>query len=192
MIPALLAPLAISLLPQAATAIGNMLAGPRGGQVAGELAQVAQRVIGSDDPAEVQERIDTNPDARLEMRRGLEQIMADHALAMAREENERVRLANADRADARAMANANAAAGVGNGMRNVVALATLAIFLLSAAGTTLTVIYNSDSLVVSLVSTIMGATIAGYRDVVGYFLGSSAGSATKERALMAQPRPDPS
>lgn len=183
MLPALLAPLAISLIPQAASAIGNLFAGPKGGEAAVALAEVAQRVTGTDDPDQQRDVIEANPDARLALQKGLEQIMADHALAMAREDTERARIAAANTADARAMATANTASGAGNRMRDTVAVATLIIFCLSAAGSVAAVMMNADPVVLTLTGTIMGATIAGYRDVVGYFLGSSAGSASKERAL---------
>ena len=127
--------------------------------------------------------MENHPEVRAALTRGLEQIMAEHAIAMAREDTERMRLANANTADARAMAAANAASGQGNRMRDVVAVSTMFIFVLSAAAALWAVMTNADPLVATVIGTIMGATIASYRDVVGYFLGSSAGSATKERQL---------
>lgn len=183
-----LIPIVMSLLPDAARFIGGMLAGPTGSAVAEDLAGIVRSVTGTDDPAEAQALLEQNPGAATDLRVRLQEVLAAHTLAMAKEDNERDRIAASNTADARAHALAIVQAGGSTTMRDRVAMATVLIFILSTAGSYWTIINNADPLVVALVNIVMGATISSYRDTINYFLGSSLGSANKDaRQATRQP-----
>lgn len=183
---ATLASLGVSLLPQAASAIGTMLAGPRGGAAAGQFAEAVQTMAGTTDVEEARRVIAEHPEMADRLRVQLENIMADHALALAREENEARRIAAADTLNAREMALATTRAGGSNRMRDVVAVANMLIFAVACVGCVYAVMLNNDPVVISITGTIIGATSWGMQATVSYFLGSSAGSATKEAHLIRQ------
>ena len=182
---AALAPLAVSLLPQAASAIGSLFGGERAASAAEQFGRVAQAVLATDDPEAARRLLAAEPERAAALRVELERLLAEHAIAAAREENEARRLANADTADARAMAVAVERAGGSNRMRDLVAVASIGIFVLSAAGCLLAVMISETQVVVAMAGAILGATTVGFQSVIGYFLGSSAGSAAKDIRLAA-------
>lgn len=177
--------LAVHLLPAAASGIGAMLACKRGEEAGLRLAQAVEAITGTSDPEAAREVLETHPEAARAARLELERMLADHALAMAKEETERQRIAAADMADARRMGVAMAQTPDGNRMRDFMARANVALFAGSAVGAVLAIIYHPDPLVVAACSTVTGLTGAAYKDTTSYFLGSSAGSASKDARLAA-------
>ena len=186
MIPlAALGTLATALLPGAAGFIGQMLAGPRGEAAARQITDAVAATVSTVDPIAARLTLEQSPEAAQQLRIRLEEIIAEHAQAIAAADLDAQRIAAANTADARAHALAMVQAGQGTRMRDAIAIASVMVFLVTGGVCLWAVSTNQSSELVGLAGIILGAAIAGYNDVRSYFLGSSIGSAAKDQRIAA-------
>jgi len=178
-----LLPLIMGVLPSAASWIGQLVAGERGAAVAETVTSVVQQVVGSADPVEAQRLLDANPAAVTELRVRLQQVLAEHEVELARQRNAALDIEARNTADARAHDVEVIRAGGSTRMRDIVALATIVVFVLSAAGSVVAIMMSADPIMVALVNVILGATIGAFNNTVNFFLGSSLGSTSKDTMI---------
>ncbi len=184
MLPALL-PLAISLIPDAAAALGRLFAGDRGAEMGEAFGGAVRQVIGTDDPQEAGRILATDSAAATQLRVELTRIMAEQAVALAQAENEAARIAAGDTADSRAAVVREMEAGGSPAMRDWVAKAAVLIFCGAGFGNVVALTVSTDPLVVAALSAVMGYASAGYQSVLGHFLGSTTSSRAKDAVLAA-------
>lgn len=171
MAPALLA--LIPALAQLAPGIVRHLAGERAGEVAKDVGLALRAVVGSEDPAELELAL-RDPAKAADLRLELARIEEQH-------ETERMRLLLADVAGARAQTVELARAGSVVAWGAPIVSAIVLVAFGAAVWVVLTRQLPAGSQEVALYT--LGALQAMAMAVVGYWVGSSAGSARKDAAL---------
>ena len=171
----------IALLPilgQVAPWIIRQIAGEDAGDVSAKVLSAVGGIAGGTDPAVVAAAI-ADPAKGAEVAHELARIAAEAAAERERQATERLRL------ELEGVANARAA-GLGSAeiarTQSRMAWAILALFAAVLAGLFLRGVPAGAE---SLVNVLLGVLTAGFAAVVGYYFGSSAGSAAKERAISA-------
>ena len=172
-----LVPIALTLLP----AIGRWLAGDTGETVAQAAAAAVQSVTGASTPHEAQAALDANPALRMELTQRLAEITADREFNEQQAFLDQMRIVNADVANARQQTIALAQAG--SPLSWSTAVVSILAVLVFGLATVSVVFVDLPPRAEILASVLYGASAAGYAQVLGYYLGSSAGSARKEGAL---------
>ena len=172
-----LIPLAISLAPE----IGKWLFGAKGQEVATAAAQVVQTVTGTTDEAVAQQVIARDPQAAATVRLQLAQLAAQTEQAARQAELDTLRTQLQDVAGARTQTVDLARAGSRVQWAPViVSMCVLITFgVVMWAALTRTLPQGSETILNVLLGTL--ATMAS--SVVGYWVGSSAGSAQKNDLL---------
>jgi len=176
-----LLPLALQLLPT----LGRWLGGATGETVASAAAQVVQTVTGTSDPAQAEAALAANPELRVQLTTRLAEIAAQREAAADQARLEEMRAVLADVSNARSMtlglAQARSPLAYGAVLMTIMVMAAnLALVWLL-----LTRSYPAESkdIVLLLVGQVLGWGTAA----VAYWLGSSAGSAAKDRLLAQMP-----
>ena len=172
-----LIPLAISLAPE----IGQWLFGAKGAQTAAAVAQVVQSVTGTTDDAVAQQVISRDPTIAAQLRAQLAQIAAQAQQAARQADLEALRAQLADVQDARGQTVSLAKAGSlvqwAAPVVSVVVLATFGIVMWAALTRALPA--GSET----ILNMLLGTLAAMATSVVGYWVGSSAGSERKTDLL---------
>jgi len=172
-----LIPLAISLAPE----IGKWLFGAKGGDVAGAVAQVVQTVTGTGDETVAQQVLARDPQAAATLRLQLAQLAAQQEQAARQAELDEMDARLKDVQDARAqtvgLARAGSAVQWAPAVVSFVVLATFGVVMWAA----LTRSLPSGS--ETILNMLLGTLAAMATSVVGYWVGSSAGSAQKTDLL---------
>lgn len=172
-----LIPLAISLAPE----IGKFLFGSGGEQTAAAVAQVVQAVTGTDDQAVAQAAINSNPQLAAQLRVQLAQIAAQQEAAARGAELEAMKSWLADIAGARAqtveLAKTGSAVQWAPAVVSLVVLVTFGTVMYGALTRALPA--GSET----ILNMLLGTLAAMATSVVGYWVGSSAGSAQKTDLL---------
>lgn len=177
-----LIPLALSLAPE----IGRYLFGSTGEKTAAAVAQVVQAVTGTDDHAAAQAAIDANPQLAVQLRVQLAQIAAEQDAAARAAELDTMKAYLADVAGARAqtvdLAKAGSAVQWAPVLVSILVLGTFGLVMYVALSQSLPP--GSET----ILNMLLGTLAAMATSVVGYWVGSSAGSARKTD-LLAQSSP---
>ena len=169
-----LLPLLVQLAGQFGPTLTNMLLGPKAIDVITTATKVAATVFGTTDPAGIQQAIANNP------------ALAQVYLAQIQAETEQFKDALADVASARAqtvtLAQVGSPIAWGAPVVSVVVvtgfLAIVIIFMMI-----MTQKLSVDSSVMGTLGVLFGYLGASFQQVVGYWVGSSAGSASKDRII---------
>jgi len=174
-IPALLG-IALQFAPTLAQWIG----GDKAGRVAGQVADVAKNLIGTDDPDTLSKAIAADPNLALQFKLRLADIedaerQRDHQAFIAG-------LQDTQNARQQTVDLAKAGSAIAWGPVVVSVIITLGYFII------LYVLFNRDGLKVSdnlkdVMLFLLGALQIGFGQVCNYWLGSSAGSAKKDEAI---------
>lgn len=168
----------LPILGEIAPWIIRQLAGDGAGAVAEQVLAAAGAVAGGTDPATVAAAV-ADPARRAELALELGKISATAEAERERQATERWRL------ELEGVANARAA-GLGSAeiarTQSRMAWAVLVLFAAVLAGLFLRGVPAGAE---SLVNVLLGVLTAGFAAVIGYYFGSSAGSAAKERAMSA-------
>lgn len=164
-----LIPLALSLAPE----LARWLGGATAGAVAGQVAEAARAVVGTDDPGQVAARLEADPARRADLQIELARIAADRDAEEHAARAEELRIAAADRADARQMARGGGALAWGAG------LVTAASFLMLAGLIALLTLAEIPGGSRDLLVTIAGGILVLVQSAAAFWVGSSAGSAAK-------------
>lgn len=170
-------PLALSLAPM----LGRWLGGATGETVASAASQVIAEATGADTPEAANAALIANPELRAQVTIRLAEIAAERADAARAAELEALRVTLADVASARAhtvqLTRAGSALAWGAPIVSVIVLAAfggvmwLAMFRPIPAGSE------------AILNILLGTLAAMSTSVVSYWVGSSAGSAEKNRLL---------
>ena len=172
-----LIPLAISLAPE----IGKWLFGDKGEQTAAAVAQVVQAVTGTTDDAVAQQVIARDPAVAAKLRVQLAQLAAQHEQAARQADLDELSARLKDVQDARAqtvsLAHAGSAVQWAAPVVSAIVLATFGIVMWAA----LTRVLPAGS--ETILNMLLGTLAAMATSVVGYWVGSSAGSERKTDLL---------
>jgi hypothetical protein len=172
-----LIPLAISLAPE----IGKWLFGAKGGDVAASVAQVVQTVTGTADEAQATAAVARDPAVASQLRVQLAQIAATQEAAARQADLDTLKASLADVQDARgqtvALAKSGSAVQWAPAVVSVVVLTTFGIVMWLA----LTSVLPAGS--ETILNMLLGTLAAMATSVVGYWVGSSSGSAAKTEML---------
>lgn len=171
--PFALIPLLASIVPEAI----KWIAGDSAGKAAEQVASIANQVFGTADPEQAAA-------AALDPAKALEFKMAVLAAQSASEKEETARmmaqLADVQSARNQTVALAQAKSGLawGSAIVSVLAVVVFAGFIYMLFARQVMPEGMKDALML-----MAGAASAGFTQVLGYWLGSSAGSANKDRLL---------
>jgi hypothetical protein len=173
-----LIPLAISLAPE----IGKWLfGGPAGEQIARAVEQAVASVTGTSDEAAAQQAIVRDPQLAMKLRLHLAQLAAQQDQAARRAELEELAIRFGDMRKVRgtvvASMNDRNTARWAAPIVSIVVLLTFAVVMWAA----LTRVLPAGS--EAILNTLLGTLAAMATTVVGYWVGSSAGSAQKTDLL---------
>jgi hypothetical protein len=172
-----LIPLAISLAPE----IGKWLFGTTGEQTAQAVAQVVQTVTGTTDDTVAQQVIARDPTVAAQLRVQLAQLAAQHEQAAAQATLDALKAQIGDVQNARAqtvaLAQAKSAVAWAPPIVSVVVLATFGLVMWAALTRALPA--GSET----ILNMLLGTLAAMATSVVGYWVGSSAGSERKTDLL---------
>ena len=172
-----LIPLAISLAPE----IGKWLFGDKGEQTAAAVAQVVQTVTGTTDDAVARQVIARDPAVAAKLRVQLAQLAAQHEQAARQADLDELSARLKDVQDARAqtvsLAHAGSAVQWAAPVVSAIVLATFGIVMWAA----LTRVLPAGS--ETILNMLLGTLAAMATSVVGYWVGSSAGSERKTDLL---------
>jgi soluble lytic murein transglycosylase-like protein len=183
MVPPLLAliPIIAQVAPLAARLLGNAIDGKAGAavgeQLAREVAGVAERVLGTSEPREVEAALRADPAKALEFRLEMERLATQAQLATLSADLENVK-------DARGVLHSGSWwVRAAPGLLSVII--TLGFF-----GTLVMLVFvglpqTSDTLR-EILALLLGALTLAFGDVRNFWLGSSAGSKRKDEELAAQ------
>lgn len=162
--------------------IGTVLGGPMGGAAGGIIAMIASALGLKDDeatPENVMQLIQTDPQAMIKMR----EIELNHKLELEKILLEYDRLYLQDRQGARDM-NVKTTQATGKRDVNLYVLAWVNVIgFFSVLMLVIIVKMPTDDVAKTAIAMLFGALIAGYKDVLGYFFGSSKSSADKTQLL---------
>lgn len=164
-----LIPLALTLAPM----LARWLGGNDAAAVAGQVAEVARAVVGTDDPAEVAARLEADPAKRADMQVELARIAAEREGREHAARVEELRIAAQDRADARGMARGGGPLAWGAALMSIAVTALFGFACVSVFAGWVTIGEAGGS------ALLLGALIAAFADVRGFWTGSSASSAAK-------------
>ncbi len=172
-----LIPLAISLAPE----IGKFLFGSKGEATAAAVAQVVQAVTGATDADVAQQVIARDPQAAAQLRLQLAQLAAQQEQAARQAELDELTSRLRDVQDARAQTVSLARSGSGvqwsPAIVSFVVLTTFGVVMWAALNRSLP--QGSET----ILNMLLGTLAAMATSVVGYWVGSSAGSAQKNEML---------
>jgi hypothetical protein len=172
-----LIPLAISLAPE----IGKWLFGDTGEQTAAAVAQVVQSVTGTTDDAVARQVLARDPAVAAQARVQLAQLAAQREQAAARATLEALKAQIGDVQSARAqtvsLAQARSAVQWSAPIVSIVVLATFGVVMWAALTRSLPA--GSET----ILNMLLGTLAAMATSVVGYWVGSSAGSERKTDLL---------
>jgi hypothetical protein len=172
-----LIPLAISLAPE----IGKWLFGAKGQDVATSVAQAVASVTGTGDDAAAQQAIARDPALAGQLRVQLAQIAAAQEQAARQADLDTLRAQLADVQGARSqtvgLAQAKSAVQWAPAVISVVVLVTFGVVMWAALTRALPA--GSET----ILNMLLGTLAAMATSVVGYWVGSSAGSAQKTEML---------
>lgn len=200
---AALLPLLATLAPVAARALGRLISGDKGEEVAARIepavTDLAVRIFGTDDTPTVLARLRANPAKAEEFAEHL----SDAAIqAKAQIEVERIRAETAseqaevaDRGNAREHQQRLAALGniAAHGANVVSTISVVGFF--GIFGLMLWRPFALDAISAQVVNIMAGALVSAYASTIAYWLGSSRGSRDKDQAiadvLTKQPAPVP-
>ena len=181
-----LIPLAISLAPE----IGKWLFGDKGEQTAAAVARVVQTVTGTTDETVAQQVLARDPTVAAQLRVQLAQLAAQREQAAAQATLEALKAQIADVQSARAqtvsLAQAKSAVQWSAPVVSIVVLATFGVVMWAALTRSLPA--GSET----ILNMLLGTLAAMATSVVGYWVGSSAGSERKTDLLYnSTPTPTP-
>jgi hypothetical protein len=172
-----LIPLAISLAPE----IGKWLFGTTGATVATAVAQVVQTVTGTDDTTAAQQVIARDPNVAAQLRVQLAQLAAQQEQAAAQATLDALKAQIGDVQNARsqtvALAQAKSAVAWAPPIISAVVLVTFGLVMWAALTRSLPA--GSET----ILNMLLGTLAAMATSVVGYWVGSSAGSDRKTDLL---------
>ncbi len=172
-----LIPLAISLAPE----LARWLFGPRAAATTQAVAQAVQTVTGTPDETLAQQVLARDPQAATQLRVQLAQIAANAEAAARQSELDTLAAGLKDVADARAqtlgLAQARSAVQWAAPVVSVVVLGTFGVVMWAALTRSLPA--GSET----ILNMLLGTLAAMATSVVAYWVGSSAGSATKTDML---------
>jgi FlaG/FlaF family flagellin (archaellin) len=172
-----LIPLAISLAPE----IGQWLFGSKGEQTAAAVAQVVQSVTGTTDDAVAQQVIARDPQAASQLRVQLAQLAAQQQQGARQADLDALKAQLADVQDARAQTVSLAKSGSmvqwAPPVVSAIVLVTFGIVMWAALTRALPA--GSET----ILNMLLGTLAAMATSVVGYWVGSSAGSERKTDLL---------
>ncbi len=172
-----LIPLAISLAPE----IGKWLFGSKGEQTAQAVAQVVQTVTGTTDDAVAQQVIARDPAVAAQLRVQLAQLAAQQEQVARQADLDALKAQIGDVQNARAqtvaLAQAKSAVAWAPPIVSIVVLATFGLVMWAALTRALPA--GSET----ILNMLLGTLAAMATSVVGYWVGSSAGSERKTDLL---------
>jgi len=172
-----LIPLAISLAPE----IGKWLFGSKGEQTAQAVAQVVQTVTGTTDDAVAQQVIARDPTVAAQLRVQLAQLAAQQEQVARQADLDALKAQIGDVQNARAqtvaLAQAKSAIAWAPPIVSIVVLATFGLVMWAALTRALPA--GSET----ILNMLLGTLAAMATSVVGYWVGSSAGSERKTDLL---------
>ncbi len=172
-----LIPLAISLAPE----IGKWLFGNKGEQTAQAVAQVVQTVTGTTDDAVAQQVVARDPTVAAQLRVQLAQLAAQQEQAARQADLDALKAQIGDVQNARAqtvaLAQAKSAVAWAPPIVSIVVLATFGLVMWAALTRALPA--GSET----ILNMLLGTLAAMATSVVGYWVGSSAGSERKTDLL---------
>jgi FlaG/FlaF family flagellin (archaellin) len=172
-----LIPLALTLAPE----IGKWLFGDKGEQTAQAVAQVVQTVTGTTDDAVAQQVIARDPTVAAQLRVQLAQLAAQREQAAAQATLDALKAQIGDVQNARAqtvaLAQAKSAVAWAPPIVSVVVLVTFGLVMWAALTRSLPA--GSET----ILNMLLGTLAAMATSVVGYWVGSSAGSERKTDLL---------
>lgn len=181
-----LIPIALTLLPD----LARWLVGPKAGEIASTVSSTVASVIGTDDPIAVAAALN-DPAKAADLRIRLAEIasQADAAQHAARLEEMKVVVGDIQNARSTMVKLAEAGSSISWGapvVSIVIVVGFFISFAILAFGSPVT-----DANSAAMLNILTGAIGAGFTAVVGYWLGSSAGSARKDALLthMSQQTP---
>lgn len=169
---AALLPLLIGVAPQ----IVSWIAGDRAGTVATQVGNIVQAVVGSDDPDAVQAAL-SDPAKASELRIRLAEIGAEQEQARRQADLDELKAVLSDTASARAQTVALVQAG--SGLRFGPVIVSTLVLTSFAAVVVLALFKPLPAGSEALLNILLGNLSAMAMGVVGYWVGSSAGSAAK-------------
>jgi hypothetical protein len=172
-----LIPLAISLAPE----IGKWLFGSKGEQTAQAVAQVVQTVTGTTDDAVAQQVVARDPSVAAQLRVQLAQLAAQQEQVARQADLDALKAQIGDVQNARAqtvaLAQAKSAVAWAPPIVSIVVLATFGLVMWAALTRALPP--GSET----ILNMLLGTLAAMATSVVGYWVGSSAGSERKTDLL---------
>lgn len=172
MLPALI-PLLVGMAPT----VADWIFGDKTGKAVGRVSEIAKEILGTDDATAVERAISTDPNLALQFKQALIQAAADAR----RSELDTLKAQLADVQSARTqtvdLAKANSAIAWGAPI--------ISAIVLTAFGAALWAVLKEEVPAGSrdIANIMLGTLGAMASAVVGYWVGSSAGSAVKDNAL---------
>lgn len=174
--------IAASFVPE----IVKVIAGDRAGQVAEAVGTAATTIFGTENPAQVNAQAKLDPEKAQAFKLELLRITAEQERAIREDETRRLLAELADTQGARQhtvdLVKEGSAIAWGPVMVSLMATGVFALFVWLLFTNTL------PETMAARVDLLTGAAIVGYQTVLGYWLGSSAGSAAKNLWIKATGR----
>lgn len=175
-----LIPIALTLLPE----LAKWMFGSKGEETAKVVAGVVATVTGTDDPAAAAAVL-ADPAKAASLRVQLAQIVAQAEAAAEAAKLETFKAALADTANARAQTVSLASSGSRIAWGAPIISLVLVVGFFLAFTLLLLGKPQSDPGTAAMLNILVGSLAAGFASTVGYWLGSSAGSARKDDLLAA-------
>lgn len=179
----------IGVLAQFVPSLISAVAGDKAGKVAGQVAEVAKAILGTDNAVDAEKALASLPPEKLvELKLGLAKIAADAEASKRQADLETLRAELADVSNARSQTVDLAKAGnpIAWGAPIVSVLIVLGYFLLLYV-LLAEPLPNVSSNWKDLLLVLFGALQIAFGQVANYWLGSSAGSDRKSSLLAASP-----
>ena len=172
-----LLPIALSLVPELAKWIG----GPTGGAISETIHAIVKAATGTDDATDAARALASDPAAVAKLRVDLAQIVAQQEASARQAQLDEFRAALADTANARAQTVALAASG--SKLQWGAGIVSALVLVLFGACLAAFLFHGVPEESATLLNILLGTLAAMASNVVGYWVGSSAGSARKTDIL---------
>lgn len=176
-----LLPMLLSLAPE----IVKLLAGDKAGTAAAAVAGAVRTITGTEDPAAAAAALAADPAKAADLRVALAKIAADAEAAQRQADLDEMRAAMADVADARKATVTLAASGSKIAWGAPVVSVVVVVGFFAAFGAMMFAPSPADPGKAAMLNILVGSLASGWTAVIGFWIGSSAGSAAKNETIAA-------
>ena len=176
-----LIPLLLTLIPD----IASLFTGPKTEANIKAVSGAVQAVVGTTDPEAAAAALAADPAKAADLKVALARIAADAAAADRQEELDEMKAQLADVAGARQQTVDLAKAGSSIAWAAPVVSTVVSVGFFAVIGLLAFAPVSTDPGRAAMLNTLVGVLATGFASVLGYWLGSSAGSARKTELLQA-------